>query len=192
MGILLAFAPFLVFAILERFLGSTAGLIAGAILAATMLARDLLTPGRSPKILEIGTTLLFGGLALYAVLGNAGWSVIGVRLCVDAGLLMIVLISILAKHPFTLPYARDRVAPSVRDSPEFLRVNYIIAGVWALAFAVMVIAESALLYVPRMPQRAGVIAIIFASISALIFSVWYPKHQRRARKSCRPFSNRGS
>jgi hypothetical protein len=53
MDILLAFATFLVFAILVKCLGSTAGLTASAILAATMLARDwLTTPGRSAKILE--------------------------------------------------------------------------------------------------------------------------------------------
>jgi hypothetical protein len=70
MGILLAFTPFIVFAITDRVAGATDGLVAGAAVAAAFLSRDWVTPGRSPKVLEIGTVILFGGLALYAVLGD--------------------------------------------------------------------------------------------------------------------------
>ena len=125
MNILLAFAPFIAFALIDRLVGSTEGLIAGALVAAALLARDWITPGRTPKLLEIGTVLLFGGLALYAVLGGPTWSVIGVRLCVDDGLLLIVLVSMAVGHPFTLQYAREQVAPEFWDSPEFLRTNYV-------------------------------------------------------------------
>src|SRR5689334_12198735 len=54
--------------------------------------------------------LLFGGLTLYAVLEEPTWSVIGVRLCVDSGLLLIVLVSMAVGRPFTLQYAREQVA----------------------------------------------------------------------------------
>ncbi len=66
MGILLAFAPFIVFAIIDRVAGPTEGLVAAALVSAALLVRDWITPGRSTKILEIGTLLMFGGLALYA------------------------------------------------------------------------------------------------------------------------------
>jgi hypothetical protein len=59
MGTLLAFAPFIVFAIVDRLIGSTAGLFAGAATSAALLLRDCLSDGRSPKVLEIGTFLLF-------------------------------------------------------------------------------------------------------------------------------------
>lgn len=178
MGILLAFAPFIVFALIDRFLGPTGGLIAGALVSAALLVRDWITPGRAPKILEIGTTLLFGGLALYAVLGRATWSVIGVRLCVDAGLLAIVLISMAVGCPFTLQYARERVAPEFWSSPEFIRTNYVITAIWGLAFAVMVIAELALLYLPGVSPRIGIIAIILALVGAVKFTGWYPERVR--------------
>jgi hypothetical protein len=178
MGILLAFAPFIVFALVDRVVGPTEGLAAGALVSAGLLARDWLTPGRSAKILEIGTMLLFGGLTLYAVLGGATWSVIGVRLCVDAGLLLIVLVSMAAGRPFTLQYAREQVAPEFWDSAEFVRTNYVITAVWALAFAVMVVAELALLYVPGMPPRAGIIAVVLALVGAVKFTGWYPERAR--------------
>jgi len=175
MGILLAFAPFIVFALVERLVGPVQGLIAGAVIAAALFVRDWLTPGRTPKILEVGTTLLFCGLALYAALGLATWSVIGVRLCVDAGLLLIVLVSLAVGRPFTLQYAREQVAPEFWDSPEFVRTNYVITAGWAVAFAVMVIAEIALLYIPGLPHRVGIIAIILALVGAVKFTSWYPE-----------------
>jgi hypothetical protein len=181
MNILLAFAPFIAFALIDRLVGSTEGLIVGALVAAALLARDWMTPGRTPKLLEIGTVLLFGGLTLYAMLEGPTWSVIGVRLCVDGGLLLIVLVSMALGRPFTLQYAREQVAPEFWDSPEFLRTNYVITAVWALAFLVMVIAEFALLYVPNLPRRVGIIAIILALVGAVKFTGWYPERMSKAR-----------
>ena len=68
MAILLAFAPFIVFAVVERFFGPAAGLIAAALVSAALLVRDWMGAGRTPN-LEAGTFLLFGALALYSVFG---------------------------------------------------------------------------------------------------------------------------
>lgn len=176
MGILLAFAPFIAFAVVDRLVGSTEGLMVGALVSLALIARDVFAPGRTPKILEIGTAALFGVLAIYALLGNPNWSVIGVRLCVDAGLLAIVLVTMMIGRPFTLQYAREQVAPEHHSSPEFVRTNYVITTVWALAFAVMVAAELALLYLPDLPRRLGVVAIVAALVGAVKFTGWYPDH----------------
>src|ERR1700684_3471747 len=104
MGILLAFAPFVVFAAVNGIAGPLYGLVAGALVSAALVGRDYFVSRRAPKILEIGTLLLFSGLALYAALGGPTGSVIGVRLCVDAGLLLIVLVSMALGRPFTLQY----------------------------------------------------------------------------------------
>lgn len=112
MGMLLAFAPFLAFAVIDRLAGPSEGLVAGAVVA--------------------------------------------------AGLLAIVLASMALGRPFTLQYAREQVPPEHWDSPEFLRTNAIIAAVRALAFAVMVAAELALLALPGMPRGAGIAAIVLA------------------------------
>ena len=179
MGILLAFAPFVVFAVLDRIVGPADALGAGAAVSAALMVRDLVAPGRSVKILEAGTFVLFAGLALYTLVTGANWSVIGVRLCVDAGLLLVVLASMAAGRPFTLQYARDQIAPEFWNRPEFIRTNYVITGAWALAFGVMVLAELALLYVPGLPPYAGVVAIILALVAAVKFTGWYPKREKR-------------
>ncbi|MEJ0067204.1 MAG: hypothetical protein WDM85_18825 [Caulobacteraceae bacterium] len=179
MGILLAFAPFVVFAILNGLAGPAGALAAAAAVSAALIARDLLRARRRVKILEAGTFALFAGLALFTVLAGTHWSVIGVRLCVDAGLLVIVLASMVARRPFTLQYAREQVPPELWNRPEFIRTNYVITGVWALAFAMLVLTETALLYVPSLPQRAGVVAIILTLIGAVKFTSWYPERQAR-------------
>ncbi|HEY8288344.1 MAG TPA: hypothetical protein VIG49_03675 [Acetobacteraceae bacterium] len=178
MGLLLAFAPFIAFALLNHLAGAATGLTAGAAVAAALLLRDWMTPGRTAKVLEIGTVLLFGGLALYAFAGGPAWSIVRVRLWVDAGLLLIVLVSMAIRQPFTIQYARERVARTLWDNPVFVRTNYIITGVWAVAFAVMVIADVSLLRIPAVPASISIVATVLALVGAIQFTGWYPRRVR--------------
>jgi len=179
MGILLAFAPFIVFVILERVLGPTAGLVAAALTSALLIGKDLIV-GRKPKVLEAGTLILFAGLALYTAIVHPNWSVIAVRLRVDAGLLLVVVASMALKRPFTLQYAREQVASEFWSNPAFVRTNYVITSVWALAFALMVAAEAAILYVPSVPQKVGIWTAILAIYGAFRFTLDYPKRRQAA------------
>ena len=178
MGILLAFAPFIVFAVVDRLAGGTPGLIAGAAVSAVLVLRDWFGVGRKPKLLELGTVILFGILALYAVLASPTWSLIGVRLRVDVGLLLIVLASIALRRPFTLQYAREQVAPELWGKPLFIRTNYIITAVWTAAFVVTVISDMLLLYAPDLTPAIGITATALAIAGAFKFTAWYPKHVR--------------
>lgn len=178
MGILLAFAPFIVFIVVERLVVVTTGLISAAAIAAFLLLRGVLTH-KSLKVLELGTLILFGGLAIYAKLANPTWSIIAVRLRVDAGLLLVVLLSLALRKPFTLQYAREQASPEIWSSPQFIRTNYIITAVWATAFAIMVIAEAAILYMPGLPKRVGIIVTVLAIYGAFRFTDSYPKRVRQ-------------
>jgi hypothetical protein len=62
--------------------------------------------------------------------------------------------------------------------PGFVRTNYIITAVWALAFAVMVAAEFALLYFPQTPKWLGIGVTIAAIYGAIQFTTWYPETLR--------------
>jgi signal transduction histidine kinase len=175
MAILFAFAPFIAFALVDRLIGSTQGLVAGAAVSAILLLRDWFGLHRKPKILEVGTTILFSALALYSVLGGPAWSVMGVRLRVDIGLLLIVLITLAVGKPFTLQYAREQVPQLLWDTPEFIRSNYVITGVWSAAFLILVLADLLLIYRPDLPPRIGILATILALIGAFKFTQWYPE-----------------
>jgi hypothetical protein len=184
MDTLLAFAPFIAFVIFERLTGATWGLIAGAVVSLSLVLREWLIRRRSAKIIEVGSVLLFGGLAAYSRFTEEEWSIAGIRLCVDTGLLIIVLISLLIRSPFTLQYAREKVPQPLWESPTFIRTNYVITTVWALAFAVMAGADLLLLYVPSLPAKVGIGLTILAIVCAIRFTAWYPAQQQaRAYRS---------
>lgn len=145
-----------------------------------LLAKDALIQRKIPKVLEIGTLLLFGALALYGALAGAAWSIAGVRLAVDAGLLFIVLVSIAIGQPFTLQYARESVPQEFWRQPEFVRTNVIITAAWAAAFAVMVAVDLAWLLIPTLPQRVVIIVTVLALLGAVKFTGWYPDHRHSA------------
>lgn len=180
MAILLGFAPFLVFAVLSRFVGASMSLWAAAAVSATLVMREKLG-GRSMKILEAGTFVLFALLGLYTTLIRGAWDIPTVRSVVDGGLLFIILLSLLVRRPFTLQYAREQVPPAVQSSPTFLGTNYIITAVWALAMAVIVVADLAMHFVTGLPLQVEVAAILLALGGAFWFTKWYPKqiHKRQ-------------
>lgn len=179
MGILLAFAPFFVFLVVGRFLGIAAGLVGATITSAGLLVRNAVGRNKTMKVLEVGTVLLFGGLAAYTFIVHAAWSVPALRLCVDAGLLLVVLVSIAVRQPFTLQYAREQVSRELWNTPEFVRANYLITAVWAAAFALMVAADLMMLYVPSLPTFVAIIVTVLAIWGAAHFTSWYPKRERR-------------
>jgi hypothetical protein len=179
MGLILAFAPFIVFVIAERLAGPKTGLTVATLVSGALLLRDWISRNRTVKVLEVGTFLLFGGLAAYATVSGAAWSVVGVRLPVDTGLLLVVLASVILRRPFTLQYAREQAPREMWNNPVFIRTNYVITAAWALAFAVMVGADLVLLYLPNLPLKVGIGATILAIVGAIRFTSWYTDHVRK-------------
>jgi hypothetical protein len=171
---LFGFAPFIAFAVAANVWSAMSGLMIGAAIAAALLVKDLLRR-QQPKILEIGTFLMFAGLLVWAKLFPSPLTVLTVRLRVDVGLLLIVLISLVIAKPFTLQYARERVPENRWESPQFLRINYIITAVWALAFACIVAADLMMVYMANVPLRVGIVVTVAALYGAYRFTDWYPK-----------------
>jgi hypothetical protein len=180
MKLLLAFAPFAVFAVAERAFGTTSALLAGGACSIALLLRDRLRTKGEPKILEAGTALVFCALAALALLGwGDAWTVAGVRLRVDAGLFAIAVVSIAVRRPFTLQYAASRVPQEVARSARFLRTNMVITCAWAAAFAVLSLADLALVLRPESPLLVPVLASVAALAGAMKFSTWYARRAAR-------------
>ncbi|MCF4125094.1 hypothetical protein [Methylobacterium sp. SyP6R] len=171
MNLLASFAPFFAFAILIHLDHVAAALWAGAAVAAALLLRDRLVRHRSFKILEVGTLVLFAGLAVYTRVTGQSWTIPAVRLVVDAGLLLIVLASLAIGQPFTLQYARETTPPEVWGTAPFRQVNRTITLVWAAAFAVLVLADAAMVSVPEIPRRIDILATVLALVGAYKFTV---------------------
>lgn len=168
MGILLGFLPFLAFAVLSGPFGTTAALLAGALTAAGLVLRGW-RAGAAPKILEVGTLILFSVLATVTALMHRDLPLMGVRLAVDLGLLAIILASLALRRPFTLQYAREQVPAEHWGSPVFLRTNMVISAGWAVAILVMILAEAVVLLL-GLPQHLATIVIVAALLGAVAFT----------------------
>jgi hypothetical protein len=178
LGLLLGLSPFVAFFVAMRLVSPIAGLLAALAVSALLCAR-MYQHGKSIKILEVGSLLLFAALVLYTWVAAPQWTVATVRLAVDGGLFVIVLASILIGRPFTMQYAREQVAPEYWNSPRFMSVNRLISGAWATAFAVLVAADIAAEYFPGIPLWIEIAASVGAMLAAAGFTVWYPAVVRR-------------
>lgn len=179
MMIFLILTPFAAFALLMLVASAATSLFAGAAIAAATIAHDLYH-GRSIKMLAAGAAILFAGLGFWITLVDGAWSSTEVRLAVDIGTLSIALGSLALRTPFTLQYARETVDAETLNLPGFVRANYILTLAWAGAFALMLIANLLMVYVPGLPFWVGLAIGFAARNSALYFTKWYPRY-RRAR-----------
>jgi hypothetical protein len=178
MNVLLGLTPFIAFFVLMRLATPLAGLAAAFAIAAVLMIR-MWQRGESVKILELGSLVLFGALTVFTLAARPDWSIAGVRLAVDGGLTIIVLISLAIRRPFTQQYAKEQVPRQFWTSPIFIRTNAIITGIWAAAFAVMTACDAAAIYVPAIPLAVEIAATIIAFVAAVWFTRWYPARVRR-------------
>lgn len=175
MQMLFGFSPFILFAVFSNYSTSLALWLAFA--AAFAVGIRTFLQKREIRILDAGSIVLFGGMTLVSAVFQ-DISPIIVRLVINGGLMVVVLISLAMKKPFTLPYAKEQTPPPIWDLPIFLQVNMTISAAWAVAFGVMTAADLAsLLGFLSLPLD---IAIgLLALIGAIVFSVRYPAVVRK-------------
>jgi hypothetical protein len=133
----------------------------------------------SPKVLEIGSVVVFTAVAGFAAVSHWSWTLIAVRLAVDCGLLLIVVFSLAIDRPFTLQYAREQTPPEVWNTPLFLAVNRRVTWVWATALAALVASHAAVVFVPRTPGWVDAAVTVAALFGATRFTVRYPEAVRQ-------------
>jgi hypothetical protein len=178
MNILFGFAPYIAFFLFMRTVSIDAGLWSALVVAVLIGARDWTRSG-SLKVLEAGTVLIFLALVIFTAAEHWKWTVMAVRLVVDAGLLAIVLVSLAVGRPFTLQYARERVAEHYWHTPLFLTINRGITFAWAAALATLVAAHAAVIFVPVVPWWLDIALTISVLAAALRFTELYPKYASR-------------
>ena len=179
MALLLAFSPFLAFLVGEHLLGVVPALCAGGAVAVALLVRERLRGAREVNVLEAGTAVLFGALAACAAyMTDVAWSVGLVRLVVDGGLMLLVLAGAAVGRPFTLAIARARVTPERAATPAFLRLNRLVAVVWAGAFGVLAIADVVLMLQPQWPLAVPIAIGGAGLLAAVAFTRWLPSRVR--------------
>lgn len=172
MGILLGFTPFIVFTLLTGLSVSLAIWVAFAITFALAI-RDFATT-KTIRILDGSAVMLFGALALGVAFIAPGLSTQGSRLIIDAGSLVIALASLVVRNPLTLQYARDQVAREFWDDRKFVRANYVVTALWALAFAAMATADAVATFTRHFPLSLDLATGLGALAIAVLFTSRYP------------------
>ncbi|HEY2033191.1 MAG TPA: hypothetical protein VGH02_05850 [Rhizomicrobium sp.] len=174
MGILLGFAPFIVFALLTGLSVSLALWLAFAVAFAIGI-RDFLH-AKMIRMLDITCLMLFAMLAIYTGFIQPSLPVQAVRMIADVVLLLLALISMARKIPFTEQYVRDEMPERFWDTPAFARASYVLSGVWAAAFLVMAVADGLTTFAHHLPFSLDVAIGLAALAAAIVFTVRYPVH----------------
>jgi hypothetical protein len=171
MSLLLGLAPFVVFFALMRISISLA--LWGAFAIAAMLCiRDFSRTGIL-RALDAGSVLLFGILALYTGFIQS-LTIPEVRFAVDGSLTFIIVASLVMRAPFTIQYAKEQVPSDFWATPLFIRTNYMLTAVWAVAFVVTASADAAAAFDPTHVSFPLCLAIgTAAMIVAFIFTIRY-------------------
>ena len=178
MALFLILAPYAAFGALMLLTSTTASLFGAATVCLAIIASDL-ARGRTLKILGAGSALIFAALGSYQVLSQAPLSGLGVRIALDSGLLVIGLVSLALRRPFTLQNAREMATAEAMQSADFLTVNYVLTAVWTLAFLLMISANLLLITLPDLPLWFGLAVAFLIRNPAVLFSKWYPEYQLR-------------
>ncbi|MBE1560446.1 hypothetical protein [Nonomuraea africana] len=173
-------APWIIFSVLVgpgRFELSV--VLALAVSVLLVVAGRIVRPGGSLKLLEVAEVVFFAALAVVGLVASAGtrrWLETYAGEVSNIALVLIAFGSMAVRMPFTLQYAREQVDRAYWHSPDFLRTNYVITGVWGLAFLVAAVAGGYGDLVLRDPDNlwTGWIIQIVAIIAAVRFTAWYP------------------
>ena len=177
MGILLGFTPFILFSLLTGLSVSLALWVAFAAAFAIGI-RDFLH-SKTVRLLDAVCLAMFALLAIYSGFIQPSLPVQAVRMIADMGFLLLAVISIAMRNPFTAQYARDDAPEELWNAPPFVRANYILAVVWSLAFAVMAAADAYATFNKKFPLSLDVPVGLGALGLAIVFTVRNPAGSRR-------------
>lgn len=175
MTIFLILAPYGVFAALMLLTSAAISLFAAAAICLAVIVYDI-AGGRSVKILGVGSVITFAAVGGYVALIDPALGATPVKFCVDVGIFLVSLMSIVVRRPFVRQYALETVDAETARQPGFLRVTYTITWAWTAATLLMMIANIALLYVPGLPLWSGLLIAFAARNSAIYFTKWYSQY----------------
>ncbi|MBU6443817.1 MAG: hypothetical protein KGR48_07875 [Alphaproteobacteria bacterium] len=172
MGILLGFAPYIVFALVSG-VSISLGLWLAFTAAFVITVRDFV---ESPtlRLLDAGSLVLFAGLALFSGFIEPGLSIQAARLAADGSFLVMAIASLLLRRPMTLEYGHEHLPADIAASPRFLRIHYVLTAAWGLAFAVMSVADTATILHPQLPLSLDLAAGLAILGFAIALTLRYP------------------
>ncbi len=179
---LVGLSPWIVYSLIEGGgrLEESSAIAFGVALAVVLVG---MLRGSRPKLLEWTDTVFFAALAIIVAVASEdthAWLERWSGEVANLALVAIAIGSIVVRQPFTLAYAKESAPPELWDNPLFLRTNYVITWVWAIAFVIeaasgfvgdLVLDDSNNLW-------TGWVIQTLPLIWAAQFTIWYPQRVR--------------
>src|SRR5882672_1007345 len=174
MNLVAGFAPFILFTILSRLSVDLALWMAFAT-AFVVTIRDFV---ESPSLrwLDAGSLTLFALLAMGRGFLDPGLSLPSVRFIAALSLFLLLGLPLVLKRPFSVDYARLDPREAGWPPALFLRVNYLVSGAWAAAFATIAAADGAVTFDTGLPLYGSIAISLVALSTATAFTLLYPAH----------------
>lgn len=187
----LGFLPWIVFTVVSQRLAAN-GVAWSATIAVAMTVVALVPAWKrnGPKILNLGSLVLFAVIAIVGFVGGPdvdlwlydwGPSLVAIVL----GLYVLATVPVL---PFTAEYARQSVARQYWESPTFKRINRVLSAAWGVAILIIGCASAIATAVAARPTDFSDAALLelvlnwvvpIAVIAGMIrFSSTYPDRVR--------------
>ncbi len=184
MKILLAFAPWIAFWVLDGMVTFELSVLIALAVALVMAGLEA-ARGRRPKALDAATLVWFGALAV----AGAALHQPALGTWADAFsnlfLAVVAAATIVSGRPFTRAYADEGTPVEQRSEPLYLRATAVIAWAWVAAFVVMFGAALVGIAEPSWSTWTAWVVPIAALVLAMKFTAWYPESLQR-RASGRP------
>lgn len=176
--LLLAFSPWIAFWIISGH--SMLRLQIGICVAALLVVVMGITRLHRGAILWAGVTFFTFAFVGVILLENL-WVIHHLGLLASGTLFSFTLWSVISGQPFTESYAREHVPKELWESPEFIRGNYTVTGVWAFIFLANAAVNAAKLYYPELGEwiyRSAEFGLITLGVA---FTSLYSSFLRRRR-----------
>ena len=146
LSLITGFLPWIAFSLIStRMAGNGVAWSALIAVAITIVAMAIARPAWPPKILNVGSAVLFGVIAIVGFVGGPDvdlwlytWAAPGVG--VALGLFVLATVPFM---PFTEQYARESTPRAYWGSPTFKKINRVLSLAWGVAITVMGMANIA-------------------------------------------------
>jgi hypothetical protein len=173
--LVLAFVPWISFGLLagETMESLSIALFAGLILTVVLgykgIRKGYLFPVVSLGFFVVTSVLvvLFHNVVVATYLGMLAYGTLSV----------LAWGSIIARHPFTIDYARESVSEERRNTPLFYSVNLTLTTVWAVLLTI----DLGMAGLKKVIHGWGLLLTIIPWVclaSGIVFTLWYPGYAR--------------
>ncbi|WP_241385329.1 hypothetical protein [Rhodococcus sp. CH91] len=122
--------------------------------------------------------VVLAGVGLFAPDGVIAWMETWAGELTNIALALFVVGTLIARRPFTLPYAKEDTPEEYWTSSLFMKINYVISAVWAGAFTFSAIVGAIGIAVTDDPNDfwTGWILQLAAIFFAVAFTEFYPDY----------------